>query len=99
MILNPTAVMNAIAEGATWAKSRLVVSSTPEWPKVNGSTWDLSTSSAGACLMRELVYKMLKSGTMREDGTVDVPPSSFTSGGNFMLTPVNGYAELRDPVP
>lgn len=108
MVLTMLAVKAAVDDGAVWKSERLIVGGTPMWPKVNGTTWDLSASSTGSCRMRELVFKMIKSGTMHldndgaMDGTIDVPASAFTSGGNFMLTPVAGngaiYAELRDPV-
>jgi len=108
VVLNPSEVMVAIAAGAQKSE-KLVVGGIVKQPKPNGSTWELVTDPSGACRMRKIVFDMLKSGSMHvgdggvQDGTIDVPVSSTTTGGNFMLTPIVGlggvlYAELRDPV-
>lgn len=103
MIINPSAAVAAVqAPGAKLKNGKV---NGTQMPKVDGTAWVLVTGGSGACLMSTFVFRMLQTCTLHLDGdgnidgTVDVPPSSFTTGGNFMLTPLGGYAELRDPVP
>lgn len=89
--IDPTAIVDAIANGATWSSNHLVEGGVDKWVKVNGLTWEITTSS-GDKKMRAGVFDQLSQATVNPDNTVTCP------AGTFRLEVSGSYAVLLDPL-
>lgn len=98
--IDPSAVVSAISDGASWSSNHLVEDGTDKWCKVNGLSWELSTSS-GDKKMRAAVYDQLVGAIalaatenrdpVNPDNTITCP------AGVYQLSVSGSYAVLTDP--
>jgi len=91
---NPTAIKDAIDNGATWSGGALVISDVSNYCVLADGVWSLSSVSGDT--MPRGAFRLIQNGTLITD------PGEYqwcfdTAGGTLQLAEQDGVATLIDP--